>query len=69
MVADILGDWREELVAFAPGEMRVYTSTIPAKTRRTCLMQDRLYRNDVAVQSMGYNAPPQHSRPYFASAP
>ena len=67
MVADILGDWREELIAFAAGEMRIYTTTIPAKVRRTCLMQDRLYRNDVAVQSMGYNAPPQHSKPYFAA--
>jgi len=69
MVADILGDWREELIAFVPGELRVYTTTIPAKVRRTCLMQDRLYRNDVAIQSMGYNAPPQHSKPYFALTP
>jgi rhamnogalacturonan endolyase len=69
MVADILGDWREELIAFASGEMRIYTTTIPAKVRRTCLMQDRLYRNDVAIQSMGYNAPPQHSKPYFAPTP
>jgi rhamnogalacturonan endolyase len=69
MVADILGDWREELIAFAAGEMRVYTTTIPAKVRRTCLLEDRLYRNDVAIQSMGYNAPPQHSKPYFAPVP
>jgi rhamnogalacturonan endolyase len=64
MVADVLGDWREELVTFAPGELRIYTTTIPARTRRVCLVQDRLYRLDVAVQSMGYNAPPQHSKPW-----
>ncbi|MBM4019758.1 MAG: silent information regulator protein Sir2 [Planctomycetes bacterium] len=64
LAADILGDWREELVTFTRGEMRIYTTTIPARTRRVCLMQDRLYRNDVAVQSMGYNAPPQHSKPW-----
>jgi rhamnogalacturonan endolyase len=69
MVADLLGDWREELIAFVAGEMRIYSSTIPAKVRRTCLLEDRLYRNDVAIQSMGYNAPPQHSKPYFAPVP
>ena len=63
LIADVLGDWREELIACAPGELRVYTTTLPAATRRTCLMQDRLYRLDVAMASMGYNAPPQHSRP------
>jgi rhamnogalacturonan endolyase len=68
-VADVLGDWREELIACAPGELRIYTTMIPAKTRRPCLMQDRLYRNAVAIQSMGYNAPPQHSQPYTWSAP
>ena len=64
LAADVLGDWREELVVCAPGEIRIYTTTIPATTRRLCLMHDRLYRLDVAVSSMGYNAPPQHSRPY-----
>jgi rhamnogalacturonan endolyase len=61
MVADLLGDWREEFVVAIPGELRIYTTTIPATTRRTCLMQDRLYRLYVATNSMGYNTPPQHS--------
>lgn len=34
-----------------PG-LRIYTTTIPADTRRTCLMQDRLYRLYVATNSM-----------------
>jgi len=63
MVADLLGDWREELVTAIGGELRIYTTTIPANTRRTCLMQDRLYRLYVATNSMGYNTPPQHSNP------
>ncbi len=63
MVADLLGDWREELVTAIGGELRIYTTTIPANTRRTCLMQDRLYRLYVATNSMGYNTPPQHSQP------
>ncbi|MCY2996088.1 MAG: silent information regulator protein Sir2, partial [Planctomycetota bacterium] len=63
LVADLLGDWREELVTAYKGELRIYSTTIPAKTRRTCLMQDRLYRLYVATNSMGYNTPPQHSNP------
>jgi len=61
MVADLLGDWREELVVAVDGELRIYSTTLPASTRRVCLMQDRLYRLCVATNSMGYNTPPQHS--------
>jgi hypothetical protein len=28
-VADILGDWREEIVTFTNGELRIYSTTIP----------------------------------------
>jgi len=57
-IVDCLGDWREEIIASVDGELRIYTTTIPAKTRRVCLMQDRKYRTDVAAQSMGYYYPP-----------
>jgi rhamnogalacturonan endolyase len=60
-IADCLGDWREEIITSLDGEIRIYTTTIPAKTRRVCLMQDRLYRTDVAMQTMGYFYPPQLS--------
>jgi rhamnogalacturonan endolyase len=53
-VADILGDWREELVTVTNGELRIYSTTIPAADRRVCLMQDPLYRNDVTHHTMGY---------------
>lgn len=58
-LADCLGDWREELITVAQGVIRIYTTTIPATTRRVCLMQDHLYRTDVAMQMMGYFYPPQ----------
>jgi rhamnogalacturonan endolyase len=58
MMADILGDWREELITILPGELRIYTTTIPACDRRVCLMQDPVYRAEVAHRSMGYEQSP-----------
>jgi hypothetical protein len=58
MMADILGDWREELITVLPGELRIYTTTIPARDRRVCLMQDGVYRAEVAHRSMGYEQSP-----------
>jgi len=53
-VADVLGDWREEVITSTAGELRVYTTTLPAADRRPCLMQDPIYRIDVAHAAMGY---------------
>ncbi len=58
MAADILGDWREEIITVLPGELRIYTTTIPASDRRLCLMQDPVYRATVAHLSMGYPQSP-----------
>lgn len=60
-VADILGDWREEIVTFTNGELRIYSTTIPARDRRACLMQDPIYRHSVCFRSMGYAHVPQVS--------
>ncbi|MBN2291161.1 MAG: hypothetical protein JXM70_01975 [Pirellulales bacterium] len=60
-VADILGDWREEIIVSSPGEMRIYTTTIPASDHRVCLMQDPIYRMDVVVAAMGYYQVPMLS--------
>ena len=57
-ISDCLGDWREELIVSVPGELRIYSTTVPATTRRVCLMQDRQYRTSVARQTMGYFYPP-----------
>jgi rhamnogalacturonan endolyase len=56
--ADVLGDWREELIVSVPGELRIYSTTLPARDRRVCLMQDPLYRLDVCLQAMGYTQCP-----------
>jgi len=60
-VADVLGDWREEIICTTGGQMRIYSTTIPAKDRRPCLMTDRLYRMDVVVAAMGYYQVPMTS--------
>jgi rhamnogalacturonan endolyase len=60
-VADVLGDWREEIITSLRGELRIYTTTIPATDRRVCLMQDPIYRIDVAHAAMGYYQVPMLS--------
>ncbi len=65
-VADVLGDWREELLVTVPGELRIYTTSIPAHDRRVCLMQDPLYRADVCIQAMGYTQCPMTTRCFSA---
>jgi len=61
MVADVVGDWREEIVTSLKGELRIYTTTIPAADRRPCLMTDPIYRIDVANAAMGYTQVPMLS--------
>ena len=53
-IADIVGDWREEIVTSMPRELRIYSTTIPAADRRVNLLHDPIYRLDVAHCSMGY---------------
>jgi len=59
IVADIIGDWREEIVTSVPGELRVYSTNTIAHSRKVCLMQNHLYRMAVADASMGYYNAPQ----------
>jgi rhamnogalacturonan endolyase len=61
-IADVIGDWREEILTCVDGELRIYTTTIPTTRRHRCLMQDRQYRLGVAAMSMGYFCPPQLSK-------
>ncbi|MBT4822929.1 MAG: hypothetical protein HON70_44905, partial [Lentisphaerae bacterium] len=68
-VVDIIGDWREEVIASAPGELRIYSTTIPAMDRRVCFMQDPLYRACVRMSSMGYEISPTPTVPPAASSP
>jgi rhamnogalacturonan endolyase len=59
LIADLIGDWREEIVTSLPGELRIYSTNIPAGNKKTCLMQNRQYRLGTANASMGYFYPPQ----------
>ena len=59
--ADILGDWREEVLVRTPDsrELRLYTTTIPTSYRINCLMEDIPYRLSVAAENVAYNQPPE----------
>lgn len=58
--ADILGDWREELLLRSEdsSEYRLYTTTIPTAYKIPTLMQDPVYRLGIAWQNVSYNQPP-----------
>jgi rhamnogalacturonan endolyase len=58
--ADILGDWREEVIWRTTDnkELRIYTTTIPTKYRFYTLMHDPQYRLSIAWQNVAYNQPP-----------
>ena len=66
--ADILGDWREEVIARTPdsSELRIFVSPISTDYRINCLMEDIPYRLSVATQNVGYNQP---SEPGFYLGP
>jgi rhamnogalacturonan endolyase len=57
-VADLTGDWREEIVTALPGELRFYQTTVPAVWREVTLWADPIYRLDVAGVSSGYSGIP-----------
>lgn len=69
LVADILGDWREEVIypLWDGTGMRIFFSTIPTDYRLTTLMHDSQYRCAVAWQNVAYNQPP-HTSYYIGSA-
>jgi rhamnogalacturonan endolyase len=61
LCADVLGDWREEVLWRTTDnkELRIYTTTIPTPHRLATLMHDPIYRLSVAYQNVGYNQPTQ----------
>jgi hypothetical protein len=58
--ADILGDWREELILRESTNkaIRVYTTTTVTKNRIYTLMHDPTYRAQVNFEQASYNQPP-----------
>ncbi len=59
LIADIFGDWREELVVRTADnkEMRIYSTTDETAYRMPTLMHDVTYREAVAWQNNHYNQP------------
>lgn len=59
--ADILGDWREEILVRTQDNsaLRLYISTIPTPYRLHTFLHDPVYRISIATQNVAYNQPTQ----------
>ncbi|WP_010524537.1 rhamnogalacturonan lyase [Nesterenkonia sp. F] len=59
LVADVLGDWREEMIVRTEDSsaLRIHTSTEDSDRRLYTLMHDPQYRAGVARQQTSYNQP------------
>jgi hypothetical protein len=60
LTADLLGDWREELILHTTDSsaLRIYTTTEVTKRRIYTLMHDPTYRMQVSFEQSSYNQPP-----------
>lgn len=56
--ADILGDWREEVILHDATHLLITASTIPTTHKLYTLMHDPVYRAAIAWQNSSYNQPP-----------
>lgn len=57
--ADLIGDWREEVILHDGGSrLFIHTTTIPTEHRLYTLMHDPTYRNAISWQQSSYNQPP-----------
>ncbi|MBD8070639.1 rhamnogalacturonan lyase [Bacillus sp. PS06] len=68
LVADVFGDWREELLVRTEDSsaIRIYLSDEVTDRKLYTLMHDAQYRTGIAWQNVGYNQPSYPSF-YFAS--
>lgn len=59
LAADLLGDWREEVVwrNSSNTALLIFSTTAPTSTRLPTLMHNPQYRAQVAAQNAGYNQP------------
>lgn len=61
LMADILGDWREEVILWDssdPSKINIYTTATKTDYRIPTLMHDHTYRMGVCWQNVAYNQPP-----------
>ena len=60
--ADILGDWREEVILYSVTDaetcLAIYSSNIETSYRIPTLMHDHVYRMGICWQNTAYNQPP-----------
>ena len=59
--ADILGDWREEMIFFNNEDkktLNIFSTSHETAARVPCLMYDHVYRMGIVWQNSGYNQPP-----------
>ena len=64
--ADILGDWREELIMYKYEEdyssdesvLMIFSTPEETEYKVPCLMEDHIYRMGIAWQNSSYNQPP-----------
>ena len=63
LTADILGDWREEMIyrSASNDKLLIFTTNIETNHKLYTLMHDAQYRTAIAWQSTGYNQPPHPS--------
>jgi rhamnogalacturonan endolyase len=63
LVADLLGDWREEVIwrELDNTALRIYTTTDVTARRIYTLMHDPQYRIAISWQNVAYNQPPHPS--------
>ncbi len=61
--ADIIGDWREEVIWPTSDDkaLRIYTTTDVTSEKLYTLMHDSQYRTAIAWQNVAYNQPPHTS--------
>ncbi|MCR5824298.1 MAG: rhamnogalacturonan lyase, partial [Lachnospiraceae bacterium] len=60
LIADIYGDWREEVILRCtddPSKIRIYTTTYTTEYTAPCLLLNRAYREGIAWQNSAYNQP------------
>ncbi len=59
--ADLIGDWREEVIFRCGTNLRLYTTTDVTTRRIYTLMHDPQYRSAISWQQSAYNQPPHPS--------
>ena len=59
--ADILGDWREEIILWSGADnatINIFSTNTPSNYRMPTLMHDHTYRMGICWQNTAYNQPP-----------